>query len=147
MSDHIIEQFRKITQQIKELAAVYHSAASKAGISDNELWVWYTLLVEEGEYSQQDISDMWSLPKQTVNSVISNLAKKGFLLLEAVPGTRNRKIIRITEEGRAYGERIVMPIYQAEQRSLERMPEDDRKMCISLLNEYIRFLSDEFLEN
>lgn len=146
MSDHIKEQLGQMNQQVKELAAVYHSAASRSGITDNEFWVWYALLVLEGEYSQQDICDMWSLPKQTVNSVISNLTKKEYLILETVPGTRNRKNIRMTETGRAYGESIVMPIYQAEQRSLERMPEDDRRMCINLLNEYIKLLSDEINE-
>lgn len=143
MNEHIKEQLELMNQQVKELASVYHGAAVRYGISDNEFWVWYALLVLGGEYSQQDICDMWSFPKQTVNSIISNLSKKGYLFLEAVSGARNRKVIRLSEEGRIYGENIVMAIYQAEQRSLEKMSEEERQMCIMLLGKYINYLKDE----
>ncbi len=76
MNEPIKKQQGILNQQEKELAAIYHSAAIRYGISDSELWVWYALLVWGGEYSQQDICDIWSLPKQTVNSVIANLTKK-----------------------------------------------------------------------
>lgn len=146
MSIHFQEQLHQLNQQIKVLAAVYHNAASKSGISDNELWVWYALLNIEGEYSQQDICDLWSLPKQTVNSIVANLSKKGYLYLESVPGTRNRKIIRLTDEGRAYGNSVVMPIYQAEQRSLERMSDEECRMCIAMLSRYTDILTEELTE-
>lgn len=92
MSEHIKGQLEKMNQQVKELASVYHAVASESGISDNEFWVWYALLILNGEYSQQDICDMWSFPKQTVNSIISNLVKKGFLVLENVPAQKTGKL-------------------------------------------------------
>lgn len=113
MSEHINKHIEILNQQLKELTAVYHHAANKFGISDSEFWVWYALLILGGEYFQQDICDMWSLPKQTVNSVVANLTKKGFIFLETVPGTRNRKIIRLTEAGRNYGENAVKYTYEA----------------------------------
>lgn len=146
MSKHIKEQLEIMNQQVKELAAIYHSAASDSGISDNEFWIWYALLVVGGEYSQQDICDLWSMPKQTVNSVVTNWSKKGFVNLEAVPGTRNRKIIRLTEEGKAYGENVVLRIYGAEQHSLEKLTEEERQMCITLMGKYINILKSEISE-
>lgn len=143
MNEYIKKQLETLNQQVKELAAIYHDAASKSGISDNEFWVWYALLILGGEYSQQDICDTWSLPKQTINSIISNLSKKGYIFLEAAPGTRNRKIIRLSEDGKKYGENIVMGIYQAEQQSLEKMSEQERQTCIALLGNYINLLKNE----
>lgn len=143
MSEHIKKQLSEFNQQVKDLAGIYHEAASGSGISDNEFWVWYALLVLGGEYSQQDICDIWSLPKQTINSIVTNLAKKGYVSLEAVPGTRNRKIIRLSPEGRAYGENIVTPVYQAEQSALERMSEQERQICVALLGKYIDCLKEE----
>lgn len=55
----------------------------------------------EGEHSQQDICSMWSLPKQTVNTIITHMVQKGFASLEVVPGTRNRKTIHLTEAGKS----------------------------------------------
>lgn len=146
MNQHIKKQLEILNQQVKELIGIYHQAAVKSGISDNEFWVWYTLLVLDKEYSQQDICDIWSLPKQTVNSVVSNLTKKGYVFLEVVPGTRNRKIIRLTESGRAFGENIVTLIYKAEERTIEKMSEEERQTCISLLGKYIGFLREELNE-
>lgn len=146
MSESIKKQLEIMNQQVKELAAIYHNEASSHGISDNEFWVWYALLVLDSEYSQQDICDMWVLPKQTVNSVVTNLTKKGFVTLEQVPGTRNRKIIRLTEAGQAYGEAIVTDIYQAEQRTLEKMSEQERQLVIALTSRYISLLKEELNE-
>lgn len=82
---------------------------------------WSALLCSEEEYSQQDLSELLYLPKQTVNSIISNLVKKGFVFLEHVPGTKNRKVVRLTKEGKDYGKQKVMWIFQAEEKALERM--------------------------
>lgn len=144
MDVHMKEQLEILNQEIKELTGIYHQAASKSGISENEFWVWYTLLVMGSEFSQQDICDIWSLPKQTVNSVVANLVKKNFVVLEMVPGTRNRKIICVTESGKKYGQAIVQTIYGAEQRTIARMTDQERQMCISLLGKYIRLLREEF---
>lgn len=139
-------QIEIMNQQAKELAAVYHTVASKSGISDNEFWTWYALLILGGEYSQQDICDLWSMPKQTVNSVISNLSKKGYIVLETVPGTRNRKVIRVTEEGKKYGENIVMEIWEAEQRALSRLTEEERQLYITLMGKFINIFKEEVYE-
>lgn len=141
--DNHQNQLETLNQQIKELAGIYHSVSDKFGISDSEFWVWYTLLIFEDEYSQLDICNMWTLPKQTVNSVVSNLVKRGFLFLENVPPSGKKKIIRLTDAGRLYGENIISTVYSAEQRAIARMEEDERTTCTILLNKYIRFLTEE----
>lgn len=140
------KQIEIINQQFKELSSIYHSAASQSGISDNEFWIWYALLVLKGEYSQQDICELWCLPKQTVNTIVSNLIKKGYISLEVVPGTRNRKIIRISEEGRKYGEGIVMPVFQKEKNSLKKLSSEEIQLYIDILGKYIHFLKSELEE-
>lgn len=56
-------------------------------MSENELWIWYTLIAMQDEYSQQDICNAWSLSKQTVNSIVLNMIKKGYVYLKMVPGS------------------------------------------------------------
>lgn len=67
-------------------------------------------------------------------------------MLEVLPGTRNRKVVRLTEEGRRYDENIVGQIYQEERHSLEKMLEEEWQMCITLLDKYIKSLKDEVYE-
>ena len=146
MDKTIKEQIDTINQRIKELNSLYHIAAGKSGISDGEVSIWSTLLCSEEEYSQQDLSDLLYLPKQTVNSIISNLVKKGFVSLEHDPGTRNRKVVRLTKEGRDYGEDNVMWIFRAEEKALEQTDSEQVKVCIEMIEKYISNLKKEIDE-
>lgn len=137
------ETLEILNQQFKELSAIYHQAASQHGISDNEFWVWYALLVLEGEQSQQSICEIWSLPKQTVNSVVSGMIKKGYVYLETLPGTRNKKVIRMTESGKEFGQSVVLKVFDAERRAIDKMTQQERQFCTDLLAKYISFLNEE----
>jgi len=137
------DQIDTINQRIKELNSIYHVAAGKSGISDGEVCIWSALLCAEEEYSQQDLSELLYLPKQTVNSIISNLVKKGFVYLEHVPGTKNRKVVRLTKEGRDYGEEKVVWIFQAEEKALEQTDSEQVQVCIDMIEKYISNLKKE----
>ena len=104
MGESTKKQTEVINQQIKDLVGIYRTVVGRLGMSENEFWIWYALIVMGGSYTQQDICLMWSLSKQTVNTIISNMVRKGYASLEAIPGTRNRKEIHLTETGKAYGE-------------------------------------------
>ncbi len=143
MSKKMKEQLEMILQQLKELDGVYRRAVSHTGISENEFWIWYTLIALEGEYSQQDICNLWSLSKQTVNTIISNMVQKNFATLEVIPGTRNRKNIRLTENGKLYGEKMIMPVYDAELRAIVRLSPEELNACIVSLGKFISILKEE----
>lgn len=137
------EQLEVINQQIKEIVGIYRGIVSRSGISENEYWIWYALIIMDGEYSQQDICNSWSLSKQTVNTIVMNMVKRGLVSLEAAPGTRNRKIIRLTQTGKEYGENIVRPVSEAESRAYGRLPEEDWLACTVAFGRYINILKEE----
>ena len=137
------EQLEMINQQMKELAGIYRTAVSNLGISENEFWIWYALISMEEELSQQDICGMWAFSKQTVNTIISHMVKNKYVTLEVVPGTRNRKNIHLTEKGREFGESVIVPIFNAEVRALERIPLTERAACIAVLAKYAELLKEE----
>lgn len=143
MSDEFREYLELVNQQIKELVGIYRGAVSRSGISENEFWVWYSLVAVDGEYSQQDICSTWSLSKQTVNTIVIHMVQKGYVALEVVPGTRNRKNIRLTQAGREYGERIVRPISVAEQKAFEKLPLENWAACTRAFSKYIDALKEE----
>lgn len=147
MDGQVKRQIDVINQLIKELNSLYHIAAVKSGVSDGEICVWSMLLTTDKEYSQQDLCELLFLPKQTINSIISGLIKKGYVFLEHVPGTRNRKVIRLSDEGRNYGRKNIMWIFEAEQHAMEDA--DPREICtlISMLEKYINKLKSEFTGN
>ena len=136
-------QLELINQQIKELAGIYQEVVGRMDISVNEFWIWYSLMIIEEECSQQDICNAWSLSKQTVNTIVMHMVQAGYAVLRVVPGTRNRKMICLTEEGRAYGERIVFPVFLAEKRAFERLSQADRSAMTGVMAKYIEALKAE----
>lgn len=137
------EQLETVNQQLKEMISLYRGVVSQAGISENEFWIWYALVNMEGEYTQQDICGIWSLSKQTVNTIITHMVQKGHVVLETIPNTRNRKRIKLTEVGRGYGESLVLPVFAAEQRAYERLPEEEQLVCTRVLGNYVALLREE----
>jgi DNA-binding MarR family transcriptional regulator len=137
MDNKIREQIDLINQKTKELNSLYRLAAYKSSISDGEVDIWSALLNTNEEYSQQDLAEMLSLPKQTVNSLVTRMIHKEFVVLDHAPGTRNRKVIRLTEAGRYFGEQRVKWIFEAEQRAMEDTEPAEVMAYVSMLEKYI----------
>lgn len=147
MNGKVRELIDVINQRTKELNSIYHMAAIKSNITDGEVAIWSVLLNTDEEFSQQDLCETFSLPKQTINSLVSGLIKKGFVILEHSPGSRNRKIIRLTEAGRNYGNEKVKWIFEAEQRAMEDTDLQEVLAYISMLEKYIQRFRKEIEGN
>lgn len=138
-------KFGLIMRKMREIDAIYRGAAARANIPEGELAIWLVLLHLEKECSQQDICDFFSLPRQTVNSLIANLRKKGYVCLKPAPNSRNRKLICLTESGRAFGQQKVAWIFQAEHRVREAATPESCKWCFlcwrSIFRTFVRRLT------
>ena len=93
----------EINQLCNESDGIYHGIAQNYGLSDSVYWILYILYNSDEPVSQSDLCSNWYYSKQTVNSSISAMAQKGWVLLEVIPGTRNKKNIILTEAGRESG--------------------------------------------
>lgn len=138
-----LEGLTSISQRIQELNSVYRDAISRCNISENEFWVWYSLIVMGDDWTQQAICRTWSLPKQTVNSIIQNMVRKEYITLQAVPGSRKTKKIILTREGTAYGNAIVRPVYEKEQQVFGRLPWEDQQAFLKFLDVFTKGLRSE----
>lgn len=142
-----MQQIEQFHTQIKEYLNAYQHAISQNSISMNEFWIWSSLTEQDSSYTQQDLCAIWSLPKQTVNSIIAQMILKKYARLEHVPGQRKRKIIRLTEEGKKRGQSIVSPISKAEQRALYSMTPEQFSAMTELFGQYISIVQKEFEAN
>ena len=142
-----MQQIEQFHTQIKEYLNAYQHAISQNSISMNEFWIWSSLTEQDSSYTQQDLCAIWSLPKQTVNSIIAQMILKKYARLEHVPGQRKRKIIRLTEEGKKRGQSIVSPISKAEQRAFDSMTPEQFSAMTELFGQYISIVQNEFEAN
>ena len=93
----------KTNRQFNECNALYHAAAQRCGLSDAAFWTLYALVTSCEPLTQNRIAADWGIPKQTLNSAVAAMVKKGLLALCPGKGAHSGKIVTLTAEGRCAG--------------------------------------------
>lgn len=144
MSTEISLLNMSLTKLYKLEDDLYHRYSVYCGLSDPASWILYSLCEDEEKvYTQNDFVSMWYYPKQTVNYAVSGLVKKGWITLEQRSTTGNSKSILLTETGKRICEEKLLPLMRAEERSLQRMTEEERKQLLALTEKQITFFEEE----
>lgn len=143
MSEKVEKQLTILNQLYKKQDSIYHELAAYFNLSDASFWTLYAICESDQICSQHDLCNSWFYSKQTINSAINNLVKKGYIILKPIMGTRNRKSVELTQEGKAFCETSVIPLIHAECKSLMRFQEEDRKLFLSLFKQQLTFLEEE----
>lgn len=138
------EYLSRIASQEKRFDALYRAVGVRFGLPDCTMWALYYLVSSDEPLTQQDLIEKMMFPKQTINSAIMNLVKSGYVKLQIIPGTRNRKTILLTETGRKLAEDTVKRMYDAELRAVGNMGEQKMKRFNELHTEFFASLQSEF---
>ena len=96
------------------------------------------------EYPER--TNVWAWKHPHHDGTVTYTRLRGDVRLEAMPGTRNKKIIHLTPKGKQYGEGIFRGIYKAEQRAVEKMTPRERQDCADALSKYVHSLKEELAE-
>ena len=138
------EYLLNIGRQEKQFDALYRNAGALFGLPDCAMWVLYYLSSSDQELSQQDLIEKMMFPKQTINSAVAGLSKKGLVELTMISGTRNRKKITLTEVGKVLTENTVDRMFQAECRAVEQMGTERMTTYMKLYRDFFTCLQQEF---
>lgn len=114
---------RKINSAWSKSNALYTKAASVLGIGFPEMMVLYALEAE-GSLTQKQISENYSMQKQTVNTVIKSLDKRGYVVLTAGKADKREKTVSMTDNGQKYAKQIIQPIRNAEDKVYRNIGEE-----------------------
>lgn len=138
------EFLMNISTQEKQYDALYRGVASRFGMPDCAMWVLYFLIASDEPLTQQDLIEKMMFPKQTINSAVMGLAKKGLLELQMIPGTHNRKRILLTESGVEFAHNTVERMRQAEEQAAANMGPEKTGQFAELYREFFSTLQREF---
>lgn len=122
---------------------IFHLYALEKGLADSSFWVLYTLCEAKTPLTQNDLCAMWYLPKQTIHSAVASLVKMGYVTLEHAPGSRNRKHILLTSDGRDYTNHHILPILEAERRAFAGLDAEERRLACALIQKYLALFRQE----
>lgn len=108
--------------------AVYDDFAKDSGVvSPTLLWILYALN-DGNEHTQRDICVEWSLPKSTVNTVMMELKKNGYVELEPIKGKRREMTVILTHKGKEYADSLLVAIYEKEAEAFRKLTSDEKKV-------------------
>ena len=132
-----LKAFNKI---YKEMDIVYHNYAKNCGLSDMAYWILYSMAEAEEVFTQRDFCRDWFFAPQTVNSALKDLEKRDIIYLEPVPGNKRNKWIRLSENGKRFMEKTIIPIINAKCESLESLSDGECECMLSVTRKYVSAL-------
>ncbi len=92
----------------------YTQCARKHNLTTNELFVLDIIWFAENGCLQSYICERMSATKQTISAIIKKFLKLGYVALSESEKDRRNKIIRFTDKGYKYVEKIIPPAANAE---------------------------------
>ena len=136
------KRYQEFISASKEVDDLYHMLALKFNLSDSAMWILCTMREANRELTQSEIAQEMSMSRQTVNSAIKNLAKQGYLRLEAVSGDRRNKTLSFTEEGEAFVKRTVDQVLSLEHQVFENLEVEEQEQITQILRKYTRLMRE-----
>ena len=123
MDDHTdhIEELKRYYAVWQETNHIYEEWAKRHGISACCLLM--LISIDEGgkQCTQKNISQRWSIPKQTVNMILKDLQNKKYVELIPVQEDKRNKQIQFTVTGKEYADTILSELRKAELTVVEIM--------------------------
>ena len=131
-------------RQFNEYNALYHAAAQRCGLSDAAFWTLYALVTSCEPLTQNRIAMDWGIPKQTLNSAVTAMVKKGLVEICPGKGAHSGKIVTLTDEGRALAERTVVLVIAAEEKAIRAFGLASAEEMHRLAQRHLECLQREF---
>lgn len=114
---------------------ILHNAVKTFDVSDGTFWVLYTLRDIGPAPTQRELYRGTCMPKQTVNSAVNRLIAQGYIQLEDLENSRNRRVL-LTESGEALARRTADVLRGVERQTMSEMPEHELELMLELMRKY-----------
>ncbi len=124
-----------------EQFALYDEYAKRHGMLMKTLLVVNVLFYSEEGMTQTEICRRTFQSKQTVNLIIKNLLAENYVTVAEVPENKRNKIVRRTEAGRGYCEKVVRHITWAEDTAMSMFTPEEQQTLIDLSRTFTKNLA------
>lgn len=125
-----------------EQLALYDEYAKRHGMLMKTLLVVNVLFYARDGMTQTEICRRTFQSKQTVNLIIKNLLSDRYVTVAEAPGNKRNKIVRMTEAGKAYCEKVVRHITWAEDTAISMFSAEEQKQFIDLSRTFTKNLTE-----
>lgn len=137
--DEQFKQLQRFYALWREENAMYDDWAREQGLSSSSALILYSLYEAKEISTQKSISKVWSIPKQTVNTILKEFSSNDYIKLLTDKEDKRNKLITLTPKGNAYAGKIVEALHKRELFAINRMGlenitrmNDDTELFINL---------------
>lgn len=141
MNDYRNEVYR-LMLTTNRCIGVYYEIAKKMGIKENTLLL-LDILSDKEQHSQKQICDDWHIPRTTLNTIIKECVKSGYIVLLPQSSSKE-KLISLTESGQIFADEVTRTMKEAVQRSMEKIQKNYSTDFIMVFEKYVEYLENEY---
>lgn len=141
MTDYRNEVYR-LMLAANRCAGVYYEIAKKMEIKENTLLL-LDILSDQKQHSQKQICDDWHIPKTTLNTIIKECVKAGYIVL-LTQNQSKEKLISLTDSGQIFAEKVTHKMNVAVQCAMERVQDEFSTDFIIAFEKYVEYLEYEY---
>lgn len=123
--------FYSFGRALYHIDSFYDDFAKQSNVSSALLWVLYALN-DRKPHTQIEISHDWELPKTTINTVIKEIQKEGYVELVPIKGKRREMAIVLTESGKVFADNILSELYKKEAEVYRSLSPEEQEIVAVL---------------
>lgn len=142
MKNYIIKT-KTLIETITKLNNLYCQKAKEMSVKTVGYMLLYALC-DNQIHTQKELCNAWSFPRTTLNTVVKDFEKSGYIELVALPKYKRDLQIILTEKGKVFADKILYPIYKAEKNAIDKTIEKFNVNFIDALQFYSENLKIEF---
>ena len=124
--------------------AAYEMYARKHDLTAKELFVLDIIWFAEDGCMQSEICSRLSATKQTISAIIKKFLEKRYVTLTESETDRRNKIIRLTEKGKTYAGKIIVPAANAEIDAMAELSDRDIAELVRITDLLSALMKNEF---
>lgn len=113
--------------------AAYEKIAADCDVTYNVMNILSLLYRHRTPMPQNELSKELHLSNQTVTSAVDNLEKKGLVTRSIPEDDRRKRIVTLTDEGRAIGRHVGRTMRQAELSAFAVLSEEEQNALVSIM--------------
>lgn len=136
MKNSIEHEIKEYCTVLQEWSICYEEYAKSVGLSYTSLLI-LNMIYDYKNCTQKQICEKCFIPKQSVNTFITDLYKKNYIELKETPEDRRSKTIKFTSEGKKYADKIITKLKKSEKYAMQNLTPEERNTLIQITKSYV----------
>lgn len=120
----------------------YANWAKQRGMTYNAVLALCTLHSNQEQCTQKMICEQWGMPKQTVNTILKDFEKKGYVTFANMQTDKRNMLISLTDSGKVYANEIETELHKLDNYAVDKVGLDRMKEFNDNVALYLKYSNE-----